>query len=255
MRAGIIGVILMASAGFSLSLPSVRAAEPARATSLWQGLAVGMTPEEALQVVQQIGGVKRAKLLKERKSNPGRRIDIDYDSNKVSIADLPFEIGPLFEGGRLSQVFLAARNQCGANATRVAEQLTTGLRGKYTGALSAPQSLSERDFRQAERTASTSGEPSGVMAGFANNDVAVLLTFRMKVEARPPYPTAYSKLGNALWDLANLQYEQRREECSGTGDRRMDVVLVYMTRAAFDAVVAGAEADEAEKVGRVADQL
>jgi len=214
-----------------------------------------MTPEEALPVVQQIGGVKRAKILKERKSNPDRRIDIDYDGNKVAIADLPFEIGPRFEGGRLSQVFLASRNQCGANATRVAEQLTTVLRGKYTGALSAPQTLSERDFRQAERTASASGEPSGLMAGFANDDVAVVLTFHMKVEARPPYPTAYSKLGNSLWELANLQYEQRREECGGTGDRRMNVVLVYMTRAAYDAVVADSEAEEAEKVGRVADQL
>lgn len=255
MRAGIRGIILFIGTGLSVGVPSVGAAEAAGAISLWQGLAVGMTPEEALPVVQQIGGVKRAKILKERKSNPGRRIDIDYDSSKVPIADLPFEIGPLFEGGRLNQVFLASRNQCGANAARVAEQLTTGLRGKYTGALSAPQSLSERDFRQAERTASTSGEPSGLMAGFANDDVAVVLTFHMKVEARPPYPTAYSKLGNALWDLANLQYEQRREECSGTGDRRMDVVLVYMSRVAFDAVVAGAEADEAEKVGRVADQL
>lgn len=255
MWAGIRNFMVMVGAGFCISIPSVAAAEPAGSAALWQGLVVGMTPEEALPVVQQIDGVKRAKVLKERKSNPDRRIDIDYDTDKIAIADLPFEIGPRFDGGRLSQVFLAARNQCGANATRVAEQLATGLRGKYTGAVSAPQSISERDFRQAERKSSTSGAPSGSMAGFANSDVAVVLTFHMKVEARPPYPTAYSKLGKSLWDLANLQYEQRREECGGTGDRRMDVVLVYMTRASYDAIVAGAKADAVEKSGRVADQL
>lgn len=255
MAAGIRDIILICGAGLSFGVPSAAAAEPAGATSLWQGLAVGMTPEEAVPFVQQISGVKRAKVLKERKSNPDRRIDIDYDTDKIAIADLPFEIGPRFEGGRLSQVFLAARNQCGANATRIADQLTTGLRGKYTGALSAPQSFSDLDFRQAERKSSTSGAPSGLMAGFANSDVAVVLTFHMKVEARPPYPTAYSKLGKSLWDLANLQYEQRREECGGTGDRRMDVVLVYMTRASYDAIVAGAEADDVKRADRVADQL
>ena len=255
MSAGIRGMILIIGAGLSFGVPSADAAESAGSAALWQGLVVGMTPEEALPVVQQIDGVKRAKVLKERKSNPDRRIDIDYDTDKIAIADLPFEIGPRFEGGRLSQVFLAARNQCGANATRVAEQLATGLRSKYTAALSAPQSISERDFRQAERKSATSGAPSGLMAGFANDEVAVVLTFHMKVEARPPYPAAYSKLGKSLWDLANLQYEQRREECGGTGDRRMDVVLVYMTRASYGAMVAGAEADDVKRADRVADQL
>ncbi|HEV7341612.1 MAG TPA: hypothetical protein VGN68_08255 [Sphingopyxis sp.] len=101
MRAVIRNYMVMVGAGFFISFPSVAAAEPAGSTALWQGLVVGMTPEEALTVVQQIGGVKRAKVLKERKSNPDRRIDIDYDTDKISIADLPFEIGPRFDGGRL----------------------------------------------------------------------------------------------------------------------------------------------------------
>ena len=223
-------------------------------TMLWQGLATGMTPEEALPAVHQIGGVKRAKVLKERKSNPERRIDIDYVTAKIPIANLPFELGPIFKDGRLSQVLLAARNQCGANATQVLSQLTTGLRGKYADAIGAPE-LSDRDFREAERNSLVSGEPSTVATAFANGEVAVFLTFRVTVEARPPYPTSYSKLGYSLWQLANLQYEQRQAECSGTGDRRVDVVLIYMPRSASDAARADTAAEQRDKADRIADQL
>lgn len=215
---------------------------------------MGMTPEEALPVVQQMAGVKRVKLLKERKSNPERRLDINYAPAKIAIADLPFELGPRFEQGRLSQVLLAARSQCGAHAPRVLTQLTTGLRGKYADPIGAPE-LSDRDFREAERSSLVSGEPSTVATAFANEEVAVFLTFRVTAEARPPYPTSYSKLGHSLWQLAKLQYEQRQAECGGTGDRRMDVVLIYMPRSAYDAARADTAAEQRDKADRLADQL
>jgi hypothetical protein len=223
--------------------------------TLWQGLAYGMTPEEAVPAVERVEGVKRVKLLQERKSNPGRRLDINYQPSKIPIADLPFELGPMFEGGRLSKVALAARNQCGASAMEVFQQLAPAISAKYAAPLTAPQTLSERDIRDAERSSLTSGEPTSISLAFASDELAVLWIFKIKAESRPPYPTNYSKLGNSMWQLANLQYEQRREECGGTGDRRMDVVLIYMPRAAYDAAVNDAVAAERDKADRIAEQL
>lgn len=222
---------------------------------LWQSLTYGMTPEEALPAVERVEGVKRVKLLPERKSNPGRRLDINYNPSKIPIADLPFELGPMFENGRLNKVALAARNQCGASAMQVFHQLAPALSAKYSSPLTAPQTLSERDIRDAERSSLTSGEPTGLSMAFANDELAVLWTFNIKAEARPPYPTSYSKLGYSVWQLANLQYEQRKEECGGTGDRRMDVVLIYMPRSAYDAAMDNVTAAERDKADRIADQL
>ena len=228
--------------------------EKATSLTLWQGLIAGMTPEEALPIVQQIPGVKRAKLLKERKSNPERRIDIDLAPEKIAIAGLPFELGLRFEAGRLDQVVLAARKQCSSGAAHVAEQLAAGLRSKYAAVPSAPQ-ISDFNFPQAERASRASGAASGLATALGSDNVAVVLTFLVKVEAPRPYPARYSKLGHSLWALANTQYEHRKAECKGTGDRRMDAILIYMTRAAFDAAAARSEAEALEKAERTAERL
>lgn len=246
----------LAGACVPLAFATPALAQQAVAPSpLWQSLTYGMTPEEALPAVQRIEGVKRVKLLPERKSNPGRRLDINYNPSKIPIAELPFELGPMFENGRLSKVALAARNQCGASAMQVFHQLAPALSAKYTAPLTAPQTLSERDIRDAERSSLTSSKPTSISLAFASDELAVLWIFKIKAEGRPPYPANYSKLGNSIWQLANLQYEQRKEECGGTGDRRMDVILIYMPRAAYDAAVNDAVAAERDKADRIADQL
>jgi hypothetical protein len=59
----------------------------------------------------------------------------------------------------------------------------------------------------------------------------------MKIEGPPPYPATYSKYGMAAYNFASQQYEQRKAKCSGTGNRRMDVLIIYMTRAHYDAAM------------------
>lgn len=89
----------------------------------------------------------------------------------------------------------------------------------------------------------------------ANSEAVVVLVFRFRAESAPAYPASYSKFGHALWRLARTQYDHRHAECAGTGNRRMDVGLQYMTRDAFKA-----EADKflqklKEKQDELASQL
>lgn len=99
----------------ALSIATMETSAAANSTgteiAIWQGLAYGMTPEEALPIIQGIAGVKRTKVIKAQRSNPARRLDIDYNSSKISIANPPFELGPVFENGRLKQVILAVPRQ------------------------------------------------------------------------------------------------------------------------------------------------
>lgn len=232
------------------------AANPAETEiAIWQGLAYGMTPEEALPIIQGIAGVKRIKVIKAQRSNPARRLDIDYNSSKISLANLPFELGPVFENGRLKQVILASRNQCGSSVAEVYANLASGLKSKYSSSIAAPAKITESDFRQAARKSLISGDAEGVGTAFASESVAAVLTFQMKVEGPPPYPATYSKFSLALYNLAHQQYEQRKAECSGTGNQRMTVSIIYMTRAQYDAAIASSEESIKAANRQIGDQL
>ncbi|WP_448140238.1 hypothetical protein [Sphingopyxis fribergensis] len=248
--------MLFASACIPLILaaPSARAQRAVDPIPLWQGLTYGMTPEESLPALQQIEGVKRAKILKERKSDPSRRLDIDYLPTKIAIAAMPFEVTPVFKDGLLAQVMLTAPNQCGAKGAEIFEQLAAGLRSKYSADIGTPN-ITERDFLDARRKSRVSGEPYKLGTAFANDRVAVMLFFQVKEEAPPPYPTSYSKLGVALWNLLRSEYENRKAECSGTGDQRVGVGLIYLTRAQYDAGMAHAGDAVAKEAARLTNQL
>lgn len=229
--------------------------QPPQQAALWRGLAAGMSPEEAAPLITQIEGVKSVKVLAEKRSNPERRLAIRYHASMVPIAGLPFELAPSFGGGRLSQVFLASRDQCAAKAVAVHRQLASSLRTKYAAAIAAPQRITDADVAGAEQSALVSGKPAGLATAFASDEVAVLLIVNIQVTPRPPVPTRYDRTSAAIWSILKSQYDARRAECDGTGDRRMDVVLVYMTRAAYDTRVSKAAEDERATASKLTDQL
>lgn len=241
----------------ALSLPSSALAQQSanqHGPLLWQDLRLGATPEEVLPIIKAIEGVKNAKVLKEKRSNPARRIDIDYRAGALQIVGLPFELGPIFENGRLKQILLASRNQCETDAMGVYAKLSEGLKAKYSSQLTAPE-IKQRDFDEAEYKSLQSGEPQGLATAFANEEVAVMLAFQIKVESPIAYPSAYNKLAIALWRLASQQYENRKSECSGTGDRRMDVSIIYMTRASYDAALISSADETKSKQKETIDKL
>lgn len=203
---------------------------------LWQNFRYGMTPEEVLPQVLQTQGVKRAKVLKLKKTNSSRRLDIDFAPSKIGIAGIPFELGPVFEHNRLHQIALASQKMCADGASSLYDRLSEALVRKYSSPISAP-AIKLADLKAAESKSYRSGGPVGLMTAFANDDVAVTLSFQITHEPPPPYPEDYSKFAVSLWQLAKVQYDQRKADCAGTGDKRMDVTLIYMRRADFDAAV------------------
>lgn len=252
MPANSLPIILMAMA--ATTSPEVQK-DPAPGPVLWQNLAVGMTPEQAVPILQTVNGVKRVKSKKPKRSNPSNLLKISYNANRVQISGLPFSVLPQFKKNRLEQVSLAVKNQCGAEAATTYDALSNALLSKYPVPLFESERLSASVARKAELKSRTSGEPSGVTYGFMNKDVAVLLSFQLSLERRPAVPAGYSKLAMSLWRLSKTQYENRKRECGGTGDRRMDVVIQYMSRSAFEAMHSGILEQEREKEAKLADQL
>ena len=236
-------------------MPPPTAPAKAAPVALWKGLAAGMTPEEALPIVVGIEGVKKARVLPPRKTPQPRRLSISLTSEGIAINAMRFELAPVFKDDRLDQVLLAARNQCSANAVSTYAALTAGLQARFPDTSLMPAALDEAEVRAANRASLESGEESMRAYPLANSEAVVVLVFRFKAESAPAYPSSYSKFGHALWQLAQTQYDHRTSECAGTGNRRMDVVLQYMTREAAEAEAGKMLQKLKEKQDELASQL
>ncbi len=244
--------LLILMSAFPLSL--VQAEEPAPVT-LWQGLETGMTPEQTVPIIAAVGGVKRVRPLAERRSEPEKRLDIDYVSGRIPIADIGFQLEPRFDKGRLAEVYLIAKNQCASSFAKISDQLTNGLKAKYEPLRESPKEITEVDVLEAQQTARSSGEAVSLILGYGNNDLVVALHFRMKVEAPPPYPSGAGTFVYNLWKLVRSQYDQRKAECGGSGDERMDVLLQYIPRTLYAATMTKAEDNDRAKKDELANQL
>ena len=122
------------------------------------------------------------------------------------------------------------KNQCGANAVKTFTELGSAVGTKYPTSLFRGDSLTEAELRRAQRTSSQSSEPEHRSFG-------------------------YGKLGHALWRLARTQYEGRKSECGGNGDKRMDVVFQYLPIATHEAARQNLIEKEQQKEEALVEQL
>ncbi len=207
---------------------------PAHSTELWQGLAEGMSPETALTNAQAIDGVKRAKVVNRRKPDKPNRLSITHQRGDIQIAALPFKLDLQFSDARLVQVWLVSSNQCGEDAERIFESLSAGIAAKHPQIIyQAPMRRS--DVLRAYSRSLASGEKRTITHIFANDNVALLLTFALSRKAPPPNPGYGNRLARSLYAYALSEFRGQLSECGGTGDRRVHVALQYISRAAFDA--------------------
>jgi hypothetical protein len=220
---------------------------------LWQGLAMGMLPEEALPVVTALEGVKSAKVR--GNSDASERLQIRYTGQKITIANIPFELSPRFVRNKLKEVWLTAPDQCGAKAIEVFQKLATGLATKYPQRLGEVQDLSALDVSRANARALESGKPEMMAFAFTSDTVAAALIFQFEVAAPPSYPVNGGKLGASFWRLAQSMYDQRRSECDGTGDRRMGLALRYLARSDLEGLAEQAREKQSAEQAATADKL
>ncbi len=229
-------------------------ARPTHGVELWRGLAEGMNPESLLPYVKAIEGVKRAKVVNVRKPERPKRVRITYEAEDIQIGSLPFKLDLRFSDAQLAQVWLASTNQCGEDTEQIYKNLSAGLVAKYPQVIyEAP--LQRGDVLRAYSRSRESGERQAITHIFANDDVAVLLTFALLREGPPPNPGYGNRLARTLYSYALGEYRSRKSECGGTGDRRVDVTLQYMARAAFDEHARATSAEIKEEQEALVDQL
>ncbi|WP_379552440.1 hypothetical protein [Qipengyuania sp. DGS5-3] len=167
---------------------------------------------------------------------------------------MEYILQPRFSQKRLKQVWLASGDQCSNDAISVFNRLSSGLAVKY------PQVIFEKDMREsdisrANLNARRSGEKQTISQIYASDKVVVLLTFAFSNERPPPFPTARSRFALAAYEIVRSNFEARKQECSGTGNKRMDIALQYMTRRDFEAKASETSESIRARQDQLVDQL
>ena len=115
--------------------------------------------------------------------------------------------------------------------------------------------MEEHQISAANLKSLESGAKGIFLSGYGRENTTAVRTLRAWREPRPPYPPYTSKFSASLWRLAVFQYEQRKLECSGTGDKRMEIELRYMSRPTYDAKIRDVNERGEKKQAELADQL
>lgn len=213
-----------------------------------------MAPQAVKTAIEDIEGVKRTRLINKGRDAEPRRVKVVHTRGRIPIDGRPFTLEPRFHNGRLAQVWLASPNQCGIEARVTYERISAGLKVKYPKVIYEAD-MDRSDILRAFRRSGESGAKIPISHIYANNEVVVLLSFALARETPPPHPGYGSKLASSLYQLARTQYEQRKMECAGRGHERMDIVLQYLSRSAFDVQAAATEQDLIAEQDELADQL
>lgn len=243
-----------AAAALMFPIAGARAEEAAQPT-LWQGLGYGMTPEEVAPRVATIEGIKRVKVLTPGRSDQAKRLSISYNRGQIPIAGLGFGLEPRFVQGRLQQVWLMSPNQCANDLIATHSSIAAGLLSKYPQVIMGSVALSETQVAKASVESADTGKRVQLTTAFGGADIVVMLVVQIAAERPPEYPAVPTNFAVALWQIAKNQYDVRRMQCDGKGDRRMDVALQYLSRKEFDAAADQLRQDQSDERARLRDKL
>ncbi|MBN8844805.1 MAG: hypothetical protein J0H88_16310 [Sphingomonadales bacterium] len=246
MRIGIhIAAALLISAAFASSA----SAEPQSlaqdaGVELWQGLRLGMSPDEVVAVLPNIAGVKGGKISDSKGKEP--KISVSYANGQqpgVPVGDLRFQFSPITKDGKLAQVMLGAADICGASAQTHFDEIADALNIKYPGmkTVRGDRIDVEALLRESART----GQPANAALMRADKERAVSIMIsvtREDISYVPEYGSG--KLMNTMARYSNSRNASRLAECNGRGDERAAIVISYMGRDYFDQAIAEEAAAE-----------
>jgi len=202
-------------------------------SEIWRDLSIGDSPEVVAGKISAIDGVKRVK-IKAAKNDGNARVDVSYVDGGIEILGEKYRILPIFAGVSLKQVALSTGETCVPGIFDRFSRLRAVLIEKYPNETTQTGSaLTLRDLQDAEHSA-TGTIPTSIGAFYGNDRVVAFV--RLKFTRLDPPPGAYggSALMNSLSALAWNQFRQAEATCNGTGDRKVEIQILYMTKADFD---------------------
>lgn len=226
------GLILVLGCALCVAA-AAKAQNPAESFEIWRDLIPGDSPDIVANKLSRIDGVKRVK-IKPAKNGGNARIGVTYNNSGIEILGERYQISLLFEGTSLKQVALQTGETCIGGMFDRFSRLRSVLVEKYPNEItSTGKLLTASDFSRAQFE-STATVPSSVGAFYGNSSVVAMVRITFTRTDPPPSGYTTSALLNSLSALAWNQYRQLEATCNGTGDRKANIQIVYMTKKDFE---------------------
>lgn len=238
---------------FVLVLPFAAAADPSPIV-LWKDIAVGDAPEAVVSKLEKYPFVKAAKVKGHEGQEGAPVISVKYRGDGIDILGTPYQLDFTFEHGAVRRIALASGPACADRAIEQFAEMSRALAEKY------PQDPLHADGRDQKRVEQayrdgTDDKPATAQRYFSDGSVVVLYQQRFTAEMAPPSGyTANARVG-ALEALLWNQYAARVRECNGTGNHRLQQILIYLTKEDFEEAKRDFDAHDAARIGEARSNL
>lgn len=210
---------------------------------LWQGLKIGMTPQEAAATLSTIESVKKVKVVNERKPNDPRRIDVSFTGRGYVVAGVPFQIGAFFKAGKLEKTGIQSGELCASAFPEAFAPIRDGLVKKYGRPLFEEKQLDELALLEALDESSRLGQPVHRIMGFSSGKVAAYVDVTLSREQRLARPYGMGRMMESLWQIADQEQRNKIMSCPGnSGLDRFTMVIMYMHADEMAAMIDAAKA-------------
>lgn len=209
------------------------AQSPDGTANLWRDLAVGDSPEVVATKLSSVEGIKKTK-VKAAKPGKDAKVDVNYVESGIAILGDRYQVVPIFSGSSLKQVALQTGETCVGGIFDRYEKLRSVLIEKYPDEITyTGGALSESDLIATQLDA-TASQPTSIGAFFGNDTVVAMVQVQF-TRTDPPSTTYVSgELAQSLNNLAWSLYRTRADACNGTGARRANIRLIYLSKDNFE---------------------
>lgn len=195
---------------------------------LWRQFSLGMMSTEVAALLTEMPEIKSVKILPVKKPGSNAKIKFQLSRGGFDIAEVKWKPEFRFEDDGLSQIWLSAQNQCAFSLPSVFGDLSGALAAKYPEHVQGPLKLDDSDTSRATLDAISRNVSTSWRVIKKNNEVAVSLNINFIYEERPSLPSG-GGLILSLWKISNSIYEGNLAECNGTGNRRVNYEIGYLT--------------------------
>ena len=204
------------------------------APALWRDLHVGDSVAAVKAKLEATPGVKKVRVRTGNRDG-AERLAISYTLGGVDIFGAAFKLIPVFEGDKLTQMGLGTEPLCLDEGIARLEKMDSLLREKYPTDVVGPDSSLRSDALSASRRA-TQEAPTSIITVRKNDQTAVALMPRFFATDPPPTSYMTGRFARAASDFLWQQYESKRSECNGTGLRRVQLALIYVSNTQLDRI-------------------
>ena len=215
--------------------------------AIWQDLAIHDSPDIVAQKLTGLPEIKKARAK-------GRNVAVSYHSDGIELLGKTYRLAFEFDADGLKRVALKTDLECANKAATDYADMVAALSLKYPMPVDGQAIHSPSQIELAWRDA-TPENPTSVNVALTNGETVVLLRQSYEADKQPPTVQASGALARALGNFLWSQYQQRSEECDGTGNRRMVIYLFYSTLAEYRASILQIEQEKAGRLNAASNKL